>query len=84
MTHTANENDYDMLVDLSSHISRGNVWKVLVDLSMKGAIDEPEYIYTVAVEVVAPNRDLAQYIVCLLYTSPSPRDRTRSRMPSSA
>ena len=25
-----------------------------------------------------------QYIVCLLYTSPSPRDRTRSRMPSSA
>ena len=25
-----------------------------------------------------------QYIPCLLYTSPSPRDRTRSRMPSSA
>ena len=24
------------------------------------------------------------YLVCLLYTSPSPRDRTRSRMPSSA
>ena len=24
------------------------------------------------------------YIGCLLYTSPSPRDRTRSRMPSSA
>ena len=24
------------------------------------------------------------YIFCLLYTSPSPRDRTRSRMPSSA
>ena len=27
---------------------------------------------------------LAQGILCLLYTSPSPRDRTRSRMPSSA
>ena len=25
-----------------------------------------------------------EYLVCLLYTSPSPRDRTRSRMPSSA
>ena len=25
-----------------------------------------------------------KHIVCLLYTSPSPRDRTRSRMPSSA
>ena len=24
------------------------------------------------------------YDICLLYTSPSPRDRTRSRMPSSA
>ena len=28
--------------------------------------------------VIQPSR------VCLLYTSPSPRDRTRSRMPSSA
>ena len=28
---------------------------------------------------------IARYIdTCLLYTSPSPRDRTRSRMPSSA
>ena len=27
---------------------------------------------------------LGQYKGCLLYTSPSPRDRTRSRMPSSA
>ena len=26
----------------------------------------------------------SEYNVCLLYTSPSPRDRTRSRMPSSA
>ena len=26
----------------------------------------------------------ARYNDCLLYTSPSPRDRTRSRMPSSA
>ena len=28
--------------------------------------------------------DSAWYKHCLLYTSPSPRDRTRSRMPSSA
>ena len=27
---------------------------------------------------------MAQQLPCLLYTSPSPRDRTRSRMPSSA
>ena len=33
-------------------------------------------------------KDLSKYdgmfCICLLYTSPSPRDRTRSRMPSSA
>ena len=29
-------------------------------------------------------RNLAQHISCLLYTSPSPRDRQKSRMPSSA
>ena len=28
--------------------------------------------------------ELDRYVICLLYTSPSPRDRTRSRMPSSA
>ena len=28
--------------------------------------------------------DVTQPLACLLYTSPSPRDRTRSRMPSSA
>ena len=28
--------------------------------------------------------DGARLEICLLYTSPSPRDRTRSRMPSSA
>ena len=35
--------------------------------------------------VMAHNKTLAaQLYHCLLYTSPSPRDRTRSRMPSSA
>ena len=33
---------------------------------------------------VADHGRRAQYQNCLLYTSPSPRDRTRSRMPSSA
>ena len=30
------------------------------------------------------NKMFAPLMFCLLYTSPSPRDRTRSRMPSSA
>ena len=35
-------------------------------------------------EFARDNRTLGQFNLCLLYTSPSPRDRTRSRMPSSA
>ena len=29
-------------------------------------------------------KPFTRFTICLLYTSPSPRDRTRSRMPSSA
>ena len=35
-------------------------------------------------DVVWRPKAVREGIVCLLYTSPSPRDRTRSRMPSSA
>ena len=35
-------------------------------------------------KLVADERTKLNIICCLLYTSPSPRDRTRSRMPSSA
>ena len=34
--------------------------------------------------IVVPTESDALILDCLLYTSPSPRDRTRSRMPSSA
>ena len=33
---------------------------------------------------VEVDRQIGEGSFCLLYTSPSPRDRTRSRMPSSA
>ena len=38
----------------------------------------------VSVSGLAAGASTTVYVVCLLYTSPSPRDRTRSRMPSSA
>ena len=34
--------------------------------------------------IYIPPFHIAKATICLLYTSPSPRDRTRSRMPSSA
>ena len=35
-------------------------------------------------DILGVDTDFKQLQICLLYTSPSPRDRTRSRMPSSA
>ena len=35
-------------------------------------------------EAMKSKAPFADYIVCLLYTSPSPRDKRQSRMPSSA
>ena len=47
------------------------------------ALEELSDEYTGKVKIVKVNVDDNPQS-CLLYTSPSPRDRTRSRMPSSA
>ena len=46
----------------------------------------PEMIHDVDAwgSLIVNRRKPHTYRACLLYTSPSPRDRTRSRMPSSA
>ena len=41
-------------------------------------------VYLGTVENVLPGIDAAFVNICLLYTSPSPRDLSTSRMPSSA
>ena len=58
-------------------------------LNLPTAISEPEVLAdlrTLADENVVMRSLIGQgyYDTCLLYTSPSPRDRTRYRMPSSA
>ena len=52
---------------------------------------EPQYVFGILVdslnvynETVKDGQTLGQILYCLLYTSPSPRDRLLSRMPSSA
>ena len=55
------------------HVGMGNVTFLEHKLELT--------INLVLLDIVDDNRDPA---TCLLYTSPSPRDRTRSRMPSSA
>ena len=55
-----------------------NVWRVDDDVA-----SGTERI-ALAFERFCPNKNKVQYIICLLYTSPSPRDRQKTRMPSSA
>ena len=43
-----------------------------------------DVILTPAEKTIEYSREYASYLVCLLYTSPSPRDGLLSRMPSSA
>ena len=49
-------------------------------LAMPGYGAQPAAI----METLGDNGEVIRCTTCLLYTSPSPRDRTRSRMPSSA
>ena len=44
----------------------------------------PYYLLKTNLSNLNKETHYALYCNCLLYTSPSPRDRTRSRMPSSA
>ena len=53
----------------------------LFDLKAAGYCDP---ILVAATDGVGTKLELAQTVGCLLYTSPSPRDRQKSRMPSSA
>ena len=62
-------NSEDAIISLASGDVRENFGFTTLDLTGSGQTFEiNDYIQ----------------ITCLLYTSPSPRDRTRSRMPSSA
>ena len=46
--------------------------------------DNEDLIGCGAIKVLSQNHGEFKSISCLLYTSPSPRDRQKSRMPSSA
>ena len=50
----------------------------------KALLDSSEHYHNAAEKFSEHGINLSNLKVCLLYTSPSPRDRTRSRMPSSA
>ena len=53
-------------------------------MGMEAGLRVLETIRAGGIPVLTDVHDAAQAVDCLLYTSPSPRDRTRFRMPSSA
>ena len=69
-----------MQTNLYIYSGLGNVIGILDSLSADIKINSKDVIELNQKQGIA----FDQLIVCLLYTSPSPRDRTRSRMPSSA
>ena len=56
----------------------------LIKQGVKDAFCVPGESYLAVLDALYLKRKQISLYVCLLYTSPSPRDRTRSRMPSSA
>ena len=48
------------------------------------SVEDTLIIHPISFSMPSPEGWVAQYKVCLLYTSPSPRDVEESRMPSSA
>ena len=56
----------------------------LVVISWEDAIAYTEAAHETKIPIILQAGPSCRQYTCLLYTSPSPRDRTRSRMPSSA
>ena len=63
----------------SAEVMAHQGWDTLTIDMQHGVID-----YAQMVGMLQAISTTATVPICLLYTSPSPRDRTRSRMPSSA
>ena len=67
----------------------GHSFAELRKMPHKLIVEANAHLDTLQANEVAQHKEIielngVEYGFCLLYTSPSPRDRTRSRMPSSA
>ena len=58
--------------------------QISADKDYRKHLNQHNVIYIDFSKMPGNCKSYMEYITCLLYTSPSPRDRTRSRMPSSA
>ena len=73
------------LVRMQVSRSIAHPYQLLKDFSKyMGLLVEPEIASKLTLQRGKLAKMLEQYVHCLLYTSPSPRDKRQSRMPSSA
>ena len=75
-----------IVVGLAATAPPGVTLRPLAELATPEPVLSPAHLELarwMSQRYLAPLRDCL-FVICLLYTSPSPRDRTRSRMPSSA
>ena len=84
------EEEYQQYIQQIANISKGNLTPVFELLEQKMHYHAEKYEFELAqkmkekMDILDRYRSKSTIVSCLLYTSPSPRDRTRSRMPSSA
>ena len=57
----------DMIVSWDKHLKNGNIWRVSIELPMQDAPEDAPQFLDVAVDVIAPTQELAQYIVSTMY-----------------
>ena len=57
----------DMIVSWDSHLKHGNIWRIDIELPMQDASDDKPDFLSVCVDVIAPTKNLAKYIVQEMY-----------------
>jgi hypothetical protein len=57
----------DMHIDYDRHLMHKNVWRVYVEMPMQSSPKDALEFLSISVDVIASDRDLAQYIVARMY-----------------
>ena len=95
LLHKGNTSQFNKILEetkqdldlLSDFLKQGNIEVMRPHIHNYDSVKMPQFDVQLPIAPVVPRDALmvmGKNIICLLYTSPSPRDRQKSRMPSSA